>query len=161
MISVGNVSTCLWFEKDGLEAARFYTALIPNSAIRDEQKYDNLATGEQGGVLVIEFTLDGAPFQILQAGPHQEHNDMASIVVMTGDQAETDRLWAALTADGGREVQCGWLKDRWGIAWQITPRRLGELVNNGSPEQVKAVMAAMMPMKRLDIAALERAYEGA
>ena len=161
MSHAGKVSTCLWFEEDGLEAARFYTSLIANSAIRDEQSFDHMMTGEEGGVLVIEFTLDGAPFQILQAGPHQEHNDMASIVVITDDQAETDRLWAALTADGGHEVQCGWLKDRWGISWQITPRRLGELLDSGTAAQAKAVMTAMMPMKKLDIAALEAAFDGA
>ncbi len=161
MASPGNVRTCLWFEKDGLEAAEFYTALIPNSGIRDKRKFDNMATGEKGGVLVIDFTLDGAPLQILEAGPYQEHNDMVSISVTTADQAETDRLWAALTARGGRDVQCGWLKDRWGIAWQITPRRLNELVARGTPAQVLAVMAAMNDMKKLDIAALEAAFDGA
>ena len=161
MSHVGKVRTCLWFEHGGLEAARLCTSLIPNSAIEDEQRFDHMVTGEEDGVLVIEFTLDDAPFQILQAGLHQEHTDMASIVVMTDDQAETDRLWQALTANGGREVQCGWLKDRWGVAWQITPRRLGELLDRGSPEQVKAVMAAMMPMKKLDIAGLEAAFAGA
>ena len=120
-----------------------------------------MATGEKGGVPVIDFTLDGAPYQFLQAGPHQAHTDMVSTSVTTEDQAETNRLWAALTADGGREVQCGWLKDRWGIAWQIVPKRLNELVKSGTADQVKAVMAAMMPMKKLDIIALELAYDQA
>jgi predicted 3-demethylubiquinone-9 3-methyltransferase (glyoxalase superfamily) len=161
MPTPAKVCTCLWFEKEGLAAARFYTSLLPNSAIRDEQKFDNMATGEQGGVQVIDFTLAGTPFQILEAGPHQQHNDMASISVTTDDQAETDRLWAALTADGGREVQCGWLRDRWGIAWQIVPRRLNELVTSGNGAQAKAVMAAMMGMIKLDIAGLEAAYDAA
>lgn len=161
MATQANVFTCLWFEKEGLEAARFYTSLLPNSEILDRQVFDNMATGEEAAVQVIDFTLDGAPFQILEAGPHQQHNDMVSISVTTADQAETDRLWAALTADGGREVQCGWLKDRWGIAWQIAPGRLNEMVKSGTRAQVKAVMDAMLPMKKLDIAALEAAFETA
>lgn len=155
------VRTCLWFEKDGLEAAQFYTALIPNSSIADEERLKNAKTGEDAGVRIINFTLDGAPFQILQAGPHQDHTDMASILVTTKDQAETDRIWAALAADGGREVQCGWLRDRWGIAWQIVPKRLGELMGSGDPARIGAMMAVMMGMKKLDIAALETAYNSA
>jgi len=161
MADHGKVSTCIWIETGGIEAARFYTSLLPNSAIRNENQFDHMETGETGGVMVIEFTLDGAPFQILQAGPHQQHTDMMSIVVITEDQAETDRLWDALTADGGCEVQCGWLKDRWGVSWQITPRRLGELLASGDPARVQAVVQAMMPMKKLEIAVLEAAHDNA
>lgn len=153
------VSTCLWFEKDGLEAARFYTSLLPNSSIENEHRFEHMVTGEADGVAIIEFTLAGAPFSILQAGPHQDFNDMMSISVTTADQAETDRLWTALTEKGGREVQCGWLRDRWGVAWQISPRRIAELIETGEPARISAMLKAMYPMKKIDIAALEAAYQ--
>ncbi|SMX36406.1 VOC family protein [Maliponia aquimaris] len=156
---MSKVATCLWFEKEGLEAARFYCALIPESEIAEPERFDNMLTGEVDAVLVIDFTLGGAPFQILQAGPHQAHTDMVSISVTTEDQAETDRLWAALTADGGQESQCGWLIDRWGIRWQITLRQLTELTARGDKRRTNAMMQAMMGMTRLDMAALEAAYD--
>lgn len=155
------IATCIWMERDGLEAARFYTSLLPDSAIIDAQKFDHMATGEPDGVQLIEFTLAGAPYIILQAGPHQSHTDMMSILVNTDDQAETDRLWEALTAKGGKGVQCGWLIDRWGIRWQIAPRRIAEMVDKGRPEQVSAMMRAMHPMVKIDLATLEAAFAGA
>ncbi len=160
MTEFSNVNTCIWFEEGGLEAARFYTSLLPNSHIKDEHRFEHMLTGEEGGVQIIQFTLAGAPFSILQAGPHQEHNDMISISVTTEDQAETDRLWEALTANGGREVQCGWLKDRWGVAWQISPRRIAELLNTGDKAKIGAMLNAMHPMKKLDVAVLEAAFHG-
>ncbi|WP_417525463.1 VOC family protein [Marinovum sp.] len=158
MTPSAKVATCLWFEKDGLEAARFYTSLLPGSEILTTQTFDHMATGEADGVKVITFTLAGAPFVILEAGPYQSHSDMVSILITTEDQAETDRLWHSLTADGGQGVQCGWLKDRWGITWQITPRRIAELTALGDRAKTRALMQAMQPMVKLDIAALEAAY---
>lgn len=156
---VSKVTTCLWFEKEGLEAAQFYCALIPGSEIATPERFDHMLTGEVDAVMVIDFTLGGAPFQILQAGPHQAHTDMVSISVTTEDQAETDRLWAALTADGGQEYQCGWLIDRWGIRWQITPRQVTELTARGDKRRTNAMMQAMLEMTRLDMAALQAAYD--
>lgn len=161
MIVSPKVHTCIWLEKDGLEAARLYTSLLPDSHIKDQYSLQNMLTGEADGVRIIEFTIAGTPFSILQAGPHQVHNDMISLSIATEDQAETDRLWDALTANGGQEVQCGWLKDRWGVSWQIIPRRLTELVAGGNKAGISAVLRAMHPMKKLDIAALEAAYRTA
>ena len=152
------VLTCLWFENEGLGVARFYTSLIEASTITDPKKFADMRDDTEG-VLIIDFTLSGAPYRILQAGPHQSHSDMASIVVITEDQAETDRLWDALTADGGAESQCGWLKDRWGIAWQIIPLRFGELAASDDAAKVDAMMGAMMAMSKLDMARLEAAYD--
>ena len=161
MIDRPDVNTCIWLEKDGLEAARFYTSLMPDSAIKDEHRFEHMVTGEDAGVHIIEFTLAGAPFSILQAGPHQEHNNMMSISVTTNDQADTDRLWDALTEDGGQELQCGWVKDRWSVSWQITPRRITELLDSGDKAKISAMLKAMHPMKKLDIAPLEAAYNAA
>lgn len=154
------VRTCLWFERDALEAAKFYVSLLPDSRIEKSDSFEHMLTGEPDGVSIVEFTLAGAPYQILQAGPHQQLNDMMSIVVMTDSQAETDRLWEALTANGGTPVQCGWLKDRWGVSWQIVPRRVSELIASGDSTSVHRMLQAMMPMQKLDIAALEAAYRG-
>lgn len=154
------VRTCLWFERDGMAAARFYVSLLPDSRIEQVAGFEDPTTGDPQGVMLIDFTLAGAPYQILAAGPHQAHNDMASILVLTDDQAETDRLWTALTADGGQPVQCGWLKDRWGIAWQIVPRALGALMSQGDAAAAGRVQAAMLAMQKLDIAALEAAHRG-
>jgi len=158
-MTTSHVRTCIWLERDGLDAARFYTSLLPNSAIENDAQFDDMQPDALAGVLVIELTLAGTPFQILQAGPHQDHTDMMSIAVTTETQAETDRLWAALTADGGKEVQCGWLKDRFGVAWQIVPRRLNELLASSDPAKAKAVTEAMLQMTKIDIAALEAAHE--
>ncbi len=155
------VTTCIWFEKDGLDAARFYTSLLPNSHILNTQKFAHMVTGEPDGVHVVEFTLAGAPFSILQAGPHQQYNDMMSISVTTEDQAETNRLWTALTANGGAEAQCGWLRDRWGVAWQISPRPISNLIETGDPVRVAEMFKAMYSMKKLNIAELQAAYDRA
>ncbi|GIL03285.1 MAG: VOC family protein [Alphaproteobacteria bacterium] len=152
------VRTCLWFEKDAVAAAKFYVSLLPDSRIEKPASFEHMLTGEADGVTIVEFTLAGAPYQIMQAGPHQQFNDMMSIVVMTDSQAETDRLWEALTANGGMPVQCGWLKDRWGVAWQIVPRRVSELIATGEKPRVHRMLQAMMPMQKLEIAALEAAY---
>ncbi len=154
------VRTCLWFEKNALEAARFYVSLLPGSAIENEAAFEHMLTGEEDGVRIVQFTLAGTPYQIMQAGPHQQFNDMMSILVLTSDQAETDRLWNALTSNGGSPVQCGWLKDRYGVSWQIVPRRVTELIATSDKAAVSRVMTAMMPMQKLDMATLEAAARG-
>ena len=154
------VRTCLWFSAKALEAARFYVSLLPDSKIEDEASLENMVTGEEDGVQFVEFTLAGTPYKAMNAGPHHEFNDAMSIVVMTEDQAETDRLWNAITSDGGKPVQCGWATDRFGVRWQIVPRRMTQLLARGEREGISRMFKAMMPMQKLDIATLEAAYFG-
>ena len=146
--------TCWWLASDGDKAANFYVSLLPDSMIEGGH-------GPEGGPpLVIEFTLAGAPMMILNAAGAPAPTHQASISVMTEDQPETDRLWAALLADGGEEVACGWIKDRFGVSWQIVPRRLPAML--ASPDRAAAdrAFAAMQTMVKLDLAALEAAFAG-
>ena len=120
MKSTASVRTCLWFDGQGEEAARFYVSLLPGSAIEGVQR-----PTPDGPAFIVEFSLAGAPYMILDGGPKYSHTPAASISVSTGDQETTDRLWGALTADGGEESRCGWLVDRFGVSWQIVPRAGG------------------------------------
>ncbi len=147
------VRTCLWFERGGLTAAKFYVSLLPNSAI--DAVYEH---GNPADPMVVEFTLHGAPMMILTAGPHYKLNPAASISVLTADQAETDRLWSALIADGGSESMCGWLVDRFGVSWQIVPEALPRLLGASDRKAAGRAQAAMMAMKKIDVAALEAAF---
>ena len=155
---MGNrIRTCLWFRDGrGREAAGFYCALVPGSRI--ERVFHGDAG--HGPFAVIDFTLGGVPYQILDAGPAFSLSEAVSISVETDDQAETDRLWGALTADGGEESVCGWLKDRYGVSWQVYPRRLTELTLNADKDVSAKAMAAMMAQKKIDIAAIEAAVRG-
>lgn len=146
--------TCLWFEKNGLEAARFYVTLLPDSRLEAEH-----ALGRPEPMLV-DFILAGAPFQILNGGPHFKLSEAASISVLAEDQAEIDRLWDALTSNGGEESQCGWLKDRWGVSWQIYPQALLDMQSAEDQDAVERARQAMYQMKKLDIATLEAAFNG-
>ncbi len=148
--------TCLWFRDGrGREAAEFYCALIPGSRI--ESIFD---IGGDGASWLIDFTLGGAPYQILDAGPMYTLTEAVSISVETDDQAETDRLWAALTANGGEESHCGWLKDRYGVSWQVFPRRLTELTLRADRQVSARAIAAMMKQKKIEIAEIEAAVRG-
>lgn len=148
-----SISTCLWFRDGrGREAAAFYCSLIPGSRIK--ATYD--ISGE-GTSWLIDFTLGGVPYQILDAGPMFTLTEAASIAVETDDQAETDRLWAALTANGGEESHCGWLKDRYGVSWQVFPRRLTELTLKADRAVATKAIGAMMKQKKIDIAEIEAA----
>jgi len=144
--------TCLWFEEDGEEAAVFYVSLLPGSRITSIFRPD-----PEAPALMVSFSLAGVPYQILNGGPHHRLTPAASISVTTRDQAETDRLWEALLADGGTESRCGWLTDRWGLSWQIVPEALGRLLGHPDPSAAARVHAAMMGMGKLDVAALEAA----
>ncbi len=149
-----SIRTCLWFRDGrGLEAATFYCSLISGSKVERTFRGD----AGQGAFSVIDFTLGGVPYQILDAGPHFTLSEAVSISVETPDQAETDRLWAALTADGGSESVCGWLKDRFGVSWQIFPARLTELTLSHDKAVSDKAMAAMMTMRKIDIAKIEAA----
>jgi predicted 3-demethylubiquinone-9 3-methyltransferase (glyoxalase superfamily) len=148
-----SVRTCLWFRDGrGREAAAFYCSLIPGSRV--EASYD---IGGEYPCSLIDFQLAGVPYQILDAGPHFTLSEAVSISVETDDQAETDRLWAALTADGGEESRCGWLKDRYGVSWQVFPRRLTELTLKADKTVAAKAIAAMMKQKKIDLAAIESA----
>ena len=145
--------TCLWFRDGrGREAAEFYCSLIPGSQI--EAVFD--ISGD-GASWVIDFTLGGVPYQILDAGPMFTLTEAVSISVETDDQAETDRLWVALTSNGGQESHCGWLKDRYGVSWQVFPRRLTELTLRSDRTVSTKAIAAMMKQKKIDIAEIEAA----
>lgn len=149
------VRTCLWFDGGGQEAAEFYVSLLPDSAIDAIYR-----PSPDAPALVVEFTLAGAPYMILNGGSHYALTPAASISVLTKDQKETDRLWAALTADGGRESQCGWLVDRFGVSWQIVPEALVRMLYAEDRAAAGRAQSAMLEMRKLDIAALEAAYRG-
>ncbi|MDQ2859723.1 MAG: VOC family protein [Pseudomonadota bacterium] len=155
------VSTCLWFGRDAEAAVGFYVATVPNSAIGHvERSPGPWPGGEAGEVIVIDFTLCGQRFQALNGGNRVDYGTAASISVACEDQAEVDRLWEALTADGGAEIMCGWLRDRWGVPWQIVPEALPRLLADPDRAVAARVFAAMTKMVKLDIAALERAAAG-
>jgi predicted 3-demethylubiquinone-9 3-methyltransferase (glyoxalase superfamily) len=155
------VRTCLWFEADVETAVAFYVRLMPDSRIESVTRFPHLLGPPHPDVTIVEFILGGTPYQAMAAGRHHDFNDTASIVVMTEDQAETDRLWHTLTAEGGVPMPCGWLRDRWGLSWQIVPRGLTERIASGESERVGRMLRAMLAMQKLDIAALEAAYDGA
>ncbi len=150
------VRTCLWFEKDGEAAATFYVSLLPDSRVETVMRPE-----PDGPALTIDFTLGGAPYQIINGGQHYRLSPAASISVLTVDQTETDRLWNTLTADGGQESQCGWLVDRYGLSWQIVPKRLIRLLGDADRPAAERAQAAMLQMRKIDIATLEAAFAGA
>ena len=152
--------TFLWFDTEAEAAATFYVSLIPNSKLGAVQRYGAAGPGKAGSVMTVEFELDGAPFVALNGGPVYKLTEAFSLQVPCDDQPEIDRLWAAITADGGEESQCGWCKDRFGLSWQIVPARMPQLIGGPDPEKARRAMQAMFQMKKLDIAALERARAG-
>lgn len=149
------VRTCIWMDNQGEAAAEFYVSLLPDSLIDSVGRYpEGSEHGTPGAAMVVEFTLAGTPYQIINGGPMFPLSEAVSISVKTRDQAETDRLWAALTADGGSESMCGWLKDRFGLSWQVVPEPAVALMSG--PAAAK-VWPALMQMRKIDIAALEKA----
>jgi predicted 3-demethylubiquinone-9 3-methyltransferase (glyoxalase superfamily) len=158
---MSKIAPCLWFDGNAEEAARFYVSLLPDSRIDKVQKnVSDGPSGKAGSVLLVEFTLAGLRFLALNGGMKVEYTHAVSFHIDCADQAEVDRLWNALTK-GGREVQCGWLNDRYGVSWQIVPSILPQLLGDPDPAKAKRVMAAMMKMIKLDIAGLKKAAEGA
>lgn len=155
---MSRITPCLWYDGQAEEAADFYVSLLPDSRIDRVMRSpaDNPSTPE-GAVLTVEFTLAGQSYFALNGGPLFHFTEAVSFMIACDDQAEVDRLWDALTADGGSPSQCGWLKDRFGMSWQIVPRRLMELMNSPDPDRARRVMQAMMEMGKIDIAAIERA----
>ena len=151
---------CLWFDMQAEEAATFYTSLFKNSKILQVTHYGPAGPGPNGSVMTVRFVLDGQEFMGLNGGPVVHFNEAVSFVVKCDTQKELDTWWQQLTENGGAEVQCGWLKDRFGLSWQIVPAALDKLVNDKDPDKRDRVMQALLPMKKLDLAALERAHAG-
>lgn len=158
---MAKITPCLWFDGNAEEAAKFYTSLLPDSRIDHVQRSPaDYPSGKAGDVLVVEFTLAGQKFTGLNGGPHFKFNEAVSFQIACRDQAEVNRLTEALSAVPEAE-QCGWVKDRYGLSWQLVPTRLTELMADPDRGRAKRAMEAMMQMKRIDIAAVERAADGA
>ncbi|HJW47526.1 MAG TPA: VOC family protein [Lysobacter sp.] len=157
---ISKIQPCLWFDGNAKEAAKFYADSFPGSHIEAvERAPENYPAGKKGDILTVEMTILGMPFLLLNGGPEFTFNESVSFQIATDDQAETDRFWKAITENGGEESVCGWCKDRFGLSWQITPKRLIELMSQGG-ETAALAFKAMMDMKKIDIAALDRAVEG-
>lgn len=154
------ISTCLWFDNQGEEAATFYTSLFNDSRILKVTRFGASAPGQDEQALTVEFQLEGRDFLALNGGPAFQFNEAVSLIVDCASQEEVDKYWDALTADGGAESQCGWLKDKYGLSWQIVPSVWNQLVAGPDAEGAQRATQAMLQMKKLDIAALQRAYDG-
>lgn len=156
-----SVHPFLWFDREAEQAAALYTSLIPNSRVLETRRYPDGAPGvEPGQVMGVSFELDGLPVEALNAGPQFRFTEAFSFHVAVDTQEEVDRLWDGLLADGGSPSQCGWLKDRFGLSWQIVPRALEELLQDRDPSRAARAMQAMLTMQKLDVAALRAAADG-
>ena len=152
---------CLWYDGKALDAARFYAETFPNSSVgKITRAPDDYPDGKEGDVLTVEFTVAGIPCMGLNGGPMFKHSEAFSFQIATDDQAETDRLWNAIVNNGGQESECGWCKDKWGLSWQITPRVLTEAFTGSDRAAAKRAFEAMMQMKKIDVAAIEKARRG-
>ena len=157
---MSNIVPNLWYTDEAEEAAAFYASLLPNSRVDSVTALPaDSPSGRAGSVKVVEFTLMGQPFMAIGAGPLDAFNHSISLMVLCDDQAEIDRLWAALS-EGGKIERCGWLKDRYGLSWQIAPTVLGEMMKDSDRARAKRVADAMLNMVKLDIGGLKKAYEG-
>jgi predicted 3-demethylubiquinone-9 3-methyltransferase (glyoxalase superfamily) len=152
------ITPCLWFDTEGEEAAKYYTSIFPNSKILEVTRYGSAGPREDGTVMTVEFELDGQKFIALNGGPDFRFSEAISFVVHCKTQEEVDTYWDTLS-DGGEEGPCGWLKDRFGLSWQIVPNALPRLLADPDIEKAQRVMAAMLEMKKIDVAELERAAE--
>lgn len=154
------ITPFLWFDKEAEEAAKFYTSVFKNSKMGRIARYTDTGPGEPGSVMTVEFSVEGMEFVALNAGPVFQFNEAVSFVINCKSQEEVDYYWEKLTADGGEESMCGWLKDKFGLSWQVTPIRLIELSTDKDPEVVSRAMGAMMKMKKIDIKKIEEAALG-
>jgi predicted 3-demethylubiquinone-9 3-methyltransferase (glyoxalase superfamily) len=158
------ITPFLWFDSNAEEAVNFYASVFKNSKVGKVTRYDessSKAAGRpEGSVMTMEFELEGQNFVAINGGPHFKFTEAVSFVVDCGSQEEVDYFWEKLTAEGGQESQCGWLKDKYGLSWQITPRVLIEMIGDKDPQKAHRVMEAMLQMKKIDIATLKRAYDG-
>ena len=152
---------CLWYDKDAEAAARFYAGIFPDSAVSAVHRAPgDYPSGKAGDVLTVDFTVAGIPCLGLNGGPLFKHNEAFSFQIATEDQQETDRYWNAIVGNGGEESMCGWLKDRYGLSWQIVPRQLMELMGDPDAEKAGRVRDAMLKMQRIIVADLQKAYDG-
>jgi predicted 3-demethylubiquinone-9 3-methyltransferase (glyoxalase superfamily) len=157
---MSKVTVCLWFDKDAEAAARFYAKTFPDSSVGAVTKAPgDFPDGKEGQDLVVEFTVLGIPCIGINGGPTFKQSEAFSFQVSTKDQSETDRYWNAIVKNGGEESACGWCKDKWGINWQITPQVLTDAMSAGGTK-AKRAFAAMMPMRKIDVAVIERAISG-
>ena len=156
-----NKSTiCVWYDKDAEAAARFYASVFPDSKVNAVHKAPNdYPSGKKGDTITVDFAVAGIPYVGLNGGPIFQHNEAFSIMISTEDQAETDKYWSAIVGNGGQESACGWCKDRWGVSRQITPRVLTDAMAKGGDE-AKRAFDAMMTMKKIDVATIEKAVRG-
>jgi predicted 3-demethylubiquinone-9 3-methyltransferase (glyoxalase superfamily) len=150
------ITPCLWFDTEGEDAAKFYTSIFPSSKIVEVARYGSAGPRAEGTVMTVAFELDGQPFIALNGGPDFRFNEAISLTVDCENQSEVDRYWDALT-DGGEPGPCGWLKDRFGVSWQVVPKILNELIADPDREKSQRVMAAMLKMGKIEIAELEQA----
>lgn len=152
-----NLITCLWFDTEGEDAANFYTSIFPNSKVGKIARYGSAGPRPKGTVMTVSFELNGQEFVALNGGPDFTFNEAISFQIMCDDQSEVDRYWEQLTADGGEPGPCGWLKDKFGVAWQVVPKALTRLLEDPDADKAQRVMAAMLQMKKIEIDELERA----
>ena len=153
------ITACLWFDNQAEEAAEYYVSVFDNAKINSISRFGEGGPGAEGQVMVVEFTIEGKEFQALNGGPAFSFTEAVSFSIDCASQEEVDRYWKALT-DGGTESQCGWLKDRYGVSWQVVPSALGGLIGGPDPAGSQRAMQAMLGMKKLDIADIQKAYDG-
>jgi predicted 3-demethylubiquinone-9 3-methyltransferase (glyoxalase superfamily) len=154
------ITPFLWYDDQAEEAAALYVSVFPNSRITNVARYGPAGPGQEGKAMTVSFELDGEAFIALNGGPYYRFTEAVSFSVSCRDQEEVDRYWEALTAGGGEPGRCGWLKDRFGLSWQIVPEALPELIGGPDPEKSRRATEAMLKMARLDIAGLRRARDG-
>ena len=154
------ITPFLWFDGNAEEAMNFYLSTFKNSKVRSVSRYSEVGPGPAGSVMVANFTLDGQDFMALNGGPQFKFNEAVSFVVSCQTQQEVDELWEKLSSQGGKPGRCGWLKDKFGVSWQIVPTALGELLQDKDPKKSKRVMLAMLQMNKIDVNSLMRAREG-
>lgn len=157
---VQRINPCLWFDHQAEAAAAYYVSIFPNSSIGKVSRYGEAGPGPAGSAMTVEFQLDGQPLLGLNGGPHFQFTEAISFVVHCETEAEVDHYWDQLSA-GGAEVQCGWVKDKFGLSWQIVPNLLIKLLSDPDPQKSQRVMQAMLQMRKIDVQALQRAYDGA
>jgi predicted 3-demethylubiquinone-9 3-methyltransferase (glyoxalase superfamily) len=161
MATKQKITTFLWFDKDAEEAANYYTSIFKNSKILNVARYGDAGPRAKGSVMTVQFQLEGQEFIALNGGPQFKFTEAISLLVNCDSQKEIDELWSRLTAGGGQESMCGWLKDKYGLSWQIVPTALSKLLKDPDPKKSKRVMEAMLQMKKIDIARLEKARSAA
>ena len=157
---MNEITPCLWFDTQGEDAAKLYTSVFPNSKILGTSRYGSAGPRPEGTVMTVSFELGGQKFLALNGGPNYTFSEAISFQVSCKNQEEVDAFWSKLS-EGGEEGPCGWLKDKFGVSWQIVPTALPELLGNPDPEKAQRVMEAMLQMKKIEIGALERAAEAA